>query len=290
MSKPKRGLGKGLNALFDESAIEVEGGNLRTVALSAIEPTADQPRRDFDEDKLQALADSIAAHGVLQPLLVTDLGNGRYQLVAGERRWRAARMAGLTELPVQIRELTEQQILEVALVENLQREDLNPIEQAEGYRRLADSFSLTQEEIAQRVGRSRSAVANTLRLLALPETVRDMVREGMLSEGHGRAVAALPDEVALTLAQRAAEQQLSVRQLERLAAQEAERLKGEPPKVAEADPRALYRKQLGEALSGRLGRRVSLHQGGKKGRLEIEFYDNDDLSALLSALGLETEL
>ena len=192
MTKPRRGLGMGLDALFDASSIEVEGGRLRMVPLSAIEPNKDQPRREFDEEKLQQLADSISRYGVLQPLLVRDMGNGRYQLLAGERRWRAARLAGLTELPVQLKELEDQGVLEVALIENLQREDLNPMEQAGGYRRLMEEFSLTQEEVAARVGRSRPAVANTLRLLSLPKTIQDMVQEGALSEGHGRALPFLP--------------------------------------------------------------------------------------------------
>ena len=286
MTKPRRGLGMGLDALFDASAIEVEGGTLRMVPLSAIEPNKEQPRREFDEEKLKQLADSISRYGVLQPLLVRDLGNGHYQLVAGERRWRAARLAGLPELPVQLKELEEEGVLEVALIENLQREDLNPIEQAGGYRRLMDDFSLTQEEVASRVGRSRSAVANTLRLLSLPQTVREMVQEGALSEGHGRALVGLPEKISLPLALQAAEQGLSVRQLERLAAAAS---KEEAPS-SKQDARSLYARQLGETLSGRLGRRVQLHQGAKKGRLEIEYYDNADLAALLEQLGLPVEL
>ena len=289
MTKPRRGLGMGLDALFDASSIEVEGGRLRMVPLSAIEPNKDQPRREFDEEKLQQLADSISRYGVLQPLLVRDMGNGRYQLLAGERRWRAARLAGLTELPVQLKELEDQGVLEVALIENLQREDLNPMEQAGGYRRLMDEFSLTQEEVAARVGRSRSAVANTLRLLSLPKTIQDMVQEGALSEGHGRALVGLDESVSLPLALQACEQGLSVRQLERLvsAAAKAGR-EGESP--APEPAKDLYARQLGEALSGRLGRRVQLRPGAKKGRIEIEYYDNQDLCALLEQLGLPVEL
>ena len=279
----------GLDALFDASSREVEGGRLRMVPLSAIEPNKDQPRREFDEEKLQQLADSISRYGVLQPLLVRDMGNGRYQLLAGERRWRAARLAGLTELPVQLKELEDQGVLEVALIENLQREDLNPMEQAGGYRRLMDEFSLTQEEVAARVGRSRSAVANTLRLLSLPKTIQDMVQEGALSEGHGRALVGLDESVSLPLALQACEQGLSVRQLERLvsAAAKAGR-EGESP--APEPAKDLYARQLGEALSGRLGRRVQLRPGAKKGRIEIEYYDNQDLCALLEQLGLPVEL
>ena len=289
MTKPRRGLGMGLDALFDASSIEVEGGRLRMVPLSAIEPNKDQPRREFDEEKLQQLADSISRYGVLQPLLVRDMGNGRYQLLAGERRWRAARLAGLTELPVQLKELEDQGVLEVALIENLQREDLNPMEQAGGYRRLMEEFSLTQEEVAARVGRSRPAVANTLRLLSLPKTIQDMVQEGALSEGHGRALVGLDESVSLPLALQACEQGLSVRQLERLASAAAKAgREGESP--APEPAKDLYARQLGEALSGRLGRRVQLRPGAKKGRIEIEYYDNQDLCALLEQLGLLVEL
>lgn len=289
MTKPRRGLGMGLDALFDASSIEVEGGSLRMVPLSAIEPNKDQPRREFDEEKLQQLADSISRYGVLQPLLVRDMGNGRYQLLAGERRWRAARLAGLTELPVQLKELEDQGVLEVALIENLQREDLNPMEQAGGYRRLMEEFSLTQEEVAARVGRSRPAVANTLRLLSLPKTIQDMVQEGALSEGHGRALVGLDESVSLPLALQACEQGLSVRQLERLASAAAKAgREGESP--APEPAKDLYARQLGEALSGRLGRRVQLRPGAKKGRIEIEYYDNQDLCALLEQLGLPVEL
>ena len=289
MTKPRRGLGMGLDALFDASSIEVEGGRLRMVPLSAIEPNKDQPRREFDEEKLQQLADSISRYGVLQPLLVRDMGNGRYQLLAGERRWRAARLAGLTELPVQLKELEDQGVLEVALSENLQREDLNPMEQAGGYRRLMEEFSLTQEEVAARVGRSRPAVANTLRLLSLPKTIQDMVQEGALSEGHGRARVGLDESVSLPLALQACEQGLSVRQLERLASAAAKAgREGESP--APEPAKDLYARQLGEALSGRLGRRVQLRPGAKKGRIEIEYYDNQDLCALLEQLGLPVEL
>ena len=289
MTKPRRGLGMGLDALFDASSIEVEGGRLRMVPLSAIEPNKDQPRREFDEEKLQQLADSISRYGVLQPLLVRDMGNGRYQLLAGERRWRAARLAGLTELPVQLKELEDQGVLEVALIENLQREDLNPMEHAGGYRRLMEEFSLTQEEVAARVGRSRPAVANTLRLLSLPKTIQDMVQEGALSEGHGRALVGLDESVSLPLALQACEQGLSVRQLERLASAAAKAgREGESPEPEPA--KDLYARQLGEALSGRLGRRVQLRPGAKKGRIEIEYYDNQDLCALLEQLGLPVEL
>lgn len=289
MTKPRRGLGMGLDALFDASSIEVEGGRLRMVPLSAIEPNKDQPRQEFDEEKLQQLADSISRYGVLQPLLVRDMGNGRYQLLAGERRWRAARLAGLTELPVQLKELEDQGVLEVALIENLQREDLNPMEQAGGYRRLMEEFSLTQEEVAARVGRSRPAVANTLRLLSLPKTIQDMVQEGALSEGHGRALVGLDESVSLPLALQACEQGLSVRQLERLASAAAKAgREGESP--APEPAKDLYARQLGEALSGRLGRRVQLRPGAKKGRIEIEYYDNQDLCALLEQLGLPVEL
>ena len=266
-----------------------KSGKLVTLGITQVSPSRYQPRREFDEEKLQQLADSISRYGVLQPLLVRDMGNGRYQLLAGERRWRAARLAGLTELPVQLKELEDQGVLEVALIENLQREDLNPMEQAGGYRRLMEEFSLTQEEVAARVGRSRPAVANTLRLLSLPKTIQDMVQEGALSEGHGRALVGLDESVSLPLALQACEQGLSVRQLERLASAAAKAgREGESP--APEPAKDLYARQLGEALSGRLGRRVQLRPGAKKGRIEIEYYDNQDLCALLEQLGLPVEL
>ena len=286
MSKQKRGLGKGLEALFDASSIEISGVVLRTIPLSQLEPDPDQPRRHFDEAQLEALAESIRQHGLLQPLVVTEQG-GAYRIVAGERRWRAARIAGLTELPVQVVALSPGQKLEVALVENLQREDLNPMEQAGGYRRLIEEFSLTQEEVGRRVGKSRPAVANALRLLQLPPSIQQRVTDGRLSEGHARTLIGLPEPQALQLAGEVAEKGLSVRQLERMvkAAQE-----GPQERIPLPAPRAMHAEQLAGVLSTRLGRKVKLSAGPKKGHLEIEFYDNEDLDTLLQQLGLSVEL
>jgi len=262
----------------------VKGAALRTLPLSLVEPGEGQPRRQFDGEKLEALADSIRQHGILQPLLVQAAEGGRYRIVAGERRWRAARMAGLEELPVQVIDLSAAGQLEVALVENLQREDLNPLEQSAGYRRLIEEFGLTQEEVAVRVGRSRPAVANSLRLQQLPEEIQQLVAEGALSEGHARTLVGLPPGRAIELAALAVEQGLTVRRLERLVAEEA------APAAPQKSPPAAHVAQLQQALSGRLGRRVRLSAGAKKGRLEIEFYDSADLESLLEQLGLQVEL
>ena len=212
MPKPKRGLGKGLEALFaDNDTADVA---VSTLQIGEIEPNSEQPRREFSPEALDSLAASIREHGVLQPLVVRPRPNGRYQIVAGERRWRAARIAGLTDLPVVIRELTDEQAFEIALVENLVRADLNPIEEAMGYRTLMERFSMTQERVAQRVGRSRPAVANALRLLTLPDGVVEMLRRGDLSAGHARALLPLEQAAASELAKRIITQGLSVRQAE----------------------------------------------------------------------------
>ena len=216
MAAKKGGLGKGLEALFADNAIEEDNSAVK-LKISEIEPNREQPRKEFDDAALAELADSIAQHGVLQPLLVRPLIGGGYQLVAGERRWRASRMAGLTEVPVVIRQMSDQEMMELALIENLQREDLSPMEESEGYRTLMESYSLTQEEVARIVGKSRPAIANSLRLLSLPKEVSEMVRNGELSAGHARALLAFPQNEMLTRAKNAIEQELTVRDLEKLA-------------------------------------------------------------------------
>ena len=216
MAKGGLGLGSGLSSLFEQNAADPAGG-VQTVRITEIEQNRSQPRKRFDDESLTELAESIQAHGMLQPIVVRPVGERRYQIVAGERRWRAARVAGLSEIPVIVRELDDTAALEVALVENLIREDLNPIEEALGYRTLADRFSLTQEEIAQRVGKSRPAVANALRLLSLPEEIVDLLKSGALSPGHARALLSLPEKEALALSQRVLQEELSVRQTEALA-------------------------------------------------------------------------
>ncbi len=280
MAKPKRGLGKGLEALFaDNDTADV---SISTLAIGEIEPNQDQPRKEFSPEALSQLAESIKEHGILQPLVVRPRPNGRYQIVAGERRWRASRIAGLAELPVIIRELTDEQAFEVALVENLVRADLNPIEEALGYRTLMESFSMTQERIAQRVGRSRSAVANALRLLSLPKEVLSMLEKGNLSSGHARALLPLNEKDALEAANRIVSQALSVRQTEQLVKQLQK-----APQTPKAPPRtpSFYR-EMELALKDTLSRRVKVIPKGKgKGELVLEFYSDDELRELGKKLG-----
>ncbi|MBR2079714.1 MAG: ParB/RepB/Spo0J family partition protein, partial [Clostridia bacterium] len=210
--KKKNGLGKGLDALFIDNSTEDVKSAVK-LGINEIEPNRDQPRKHFDEEALSELADSIALHGVIQPLLVRPISDGGYQLIAGERRWRASRLAGLTEVPVVIREMTDSEAMELALIENLQREDLNPIEEAEGYKLLMDTYSLTQSEAAERVGKSRPAVANAMRLLSLPKEVLDLIKEGRISSGHGRTLLGLNDKsMMLKLCKEIEEKQISVRQ------------------------------------------------------------------------------
>ena len=280
MAKPKRGLGKGLEALFaDNDTADV---SVSTLAIGEIEPNQEQPRKEFSPEALSQLAESIKEHGILQPLVVRPRPNGRYQIVAGERRWRASRIAGLTELPVIIRELTDEQAFEVALVENLVRADLNPIEEAMGYRTLIETFSMTQERIAQRVGRSRSAVANALRLLSLPKEVLSMLEKGNLSSGHARALLPLSEKDALEAANRVLSQALSVRQTEQLVKQLQ---KAQPAPKAAPPPPSFYR-EMELALKDTLSRRVRVVPKGKgKGELVLEFYSDDELRELGKKLG-----
>ena len=276
MATKNRGLGKGLDAIFAENTVET--GGAVTIRLSEIEPNRNQPRKEFDEASLSELADSIAEHGLLQPILVRPLPDGGYQIVAGERRWRASRMAGLSEIPAVIRELSERDAAQLALVENLQREDLNPLEEAEGYGVLIETYGLTQEEAAKSVGKSRPAVTNALRLLSLPDRVKALLREGTLSAGHARALLALEDpqrieKAALLIAEKG----LSVREAERLA-QEAKAEK----KPEKRRKNVLFR-EAELALQEQLGRKVSVLGSRKKGTLQIEFYGEDDLKELLKS-------
>ena len=273
------GLGKGLDALFAENAVEEQG---KTVALriSEIEPNRAQPRKQFDEDALSELASSISQHGVLQPLLVRPLPNGRYLLVAGERRWRAARIAGLTEVPVVIREMTDQEAAELALIENLQREDLNPMEEAIGYRTLMDTYGMTQEEAAQAVNKSRPAVANALRLLHLPDELAAMVHSGTLSAGHARTLLSFETrEEQLMAAKAAVEQELSVRALEKMA-----KAAKKPRSERVAERRDTFYDEAERILTEQLGRKVRVTVKGDNGTLQLEFYGKDDLTALADRL------
>ena len=282
MAKKKQsGLGRGLGALIDESRFDEAEGEIRSLPLRRLEPNPLQPRREFEPEALQALADSIAAHGVIQPLTVREAENGYYQIIAGERRWRAARMAGLEEVPVLVLEADDKTVMELALVENLQREDLNPMEEAAGYRTLMDEYGMTQEEVARRVGRSRPAVANSLRLLSLSDELAAMVRDGTLSPGHARALLSLDDEgLRRQAAQRIIALQLSVRQAETL----CRNLAAPKPAPQEKPMRVDYIADCEKSLTRRLGRRVRIFNGKRKGRFELEFYGADDLNRLLFAL------
>ena len=280
MAKKIGGLGKGLDSLFMQNTME-DGLSTVTLPLEEIVPNRDQPRREFDEAALAELADSIAQHGVLQPLLVRPMPDGTYQLVAGERRWRASRMAGLAEVPVVIREMTEREAAELALIENLQREDLNPMEEALGYQRLMESYGMTQEQAAQVVNKSRPAVANALRLLQLPRPVAEMVSAGVLSAGAARTVLAFPDEAAQVAAATAAvERGLSVRELERM----AKAAKAAPKPEKQPKRREHFYDEVELALRESLGRQVKIVAGSKGGSLQVEFFDADDLKALANKL------
>lgn len=282
MSTKQRGLGRGLGALIDDFSVPESAQAVTSLPLQKVEPNPNQPRHRFDEEELQALADSISEHGILQPLAVRKMDGGFYQIIAGERRWRAARLAGLQEVPVVVVEADDKTVMELALIENLQRQDLNPMEEAEGYRVLTEEYGLTQEEAAARVGKSRPAVANALRLLALPDEVRELVEKGELSAGHARAILSLPTKAKQkTAAQRILALRLSVRQAEamckRLAAEEK---KPEPPKHTDVD----YVAECEKALSRRLDRKVRIVNGKRKGRFELEFYGEDDLQRLYEIL------
>ena len=281
MAKMK-GLGKGLDALLgDEFTNEPEVKSSLFLPISQVESCAAQPRKQFDPDALADLADSIRQHGIIQPLTVRKLQSGYYQIIAGERRWRAARMAGLTQVPVVVIEADDRKAMELAMIENLQREDLNPMEEAEGYRTLMEQYGLTQEETSQRVGKSRSAVANALRLLHLSDEVRALVEEGKLSGGHARALVPLTAELQKKAAAVIIKDDLSVRQTELL----VKKLTADKPQKPAKDAGSVdYAAEAARELSERLGRPCKIVTGRKKGRLELEYYGVDDLNALLDAL------
>lgn len=280
MATKKTGLGRGFDAIFADNSVDdiSSSSGAVKVKLMDIEPNRNQPRKNFDEDALSELAHSIEQHGVLQPLLIRPLPDGGYQLVAGERRWRASRIAGLSEVPVVIRDLTDAQVAELALVENLQREDLNPIEEALGFKELSDKFDYTQEEISNLVGCSRPAVANALRLLTLPEKIISMVSDGTLSPGHARALLTVEDdELKIQLAKLIIKEGLSVRDAERLA-RNAVKTVPTGRKVKKRNP---YYDEVELALKEVLGRKVKITKSSKKGLMEIEFFDDDDLKKLI---------
>ncbi len=278
----KGGLGKGLDALFMDNET-VDSGGVVTLRLSQIEPNREQPRKIFSEEALNELADSIREHGVLQPLLVRPLPGGSYQLVAGERRWRASRMAGLQEVPVVIREMDEEQAMEIALIENLQREDLNAIEEATGYKQLMERYGMTQEQVAKRVGKSRPAIANALRLLNLPPKVMDMVGEGEVSPGHARALLAFDDQDRIVeIAQKVKTGKYSVRDIERMAKNQDE--KKEKAAKAPEEPawggKSAFLTEMEIAMSMEMGRKVRIIPNGEGGTLQIQFWDEEDLKSL----------
>ena len=282
--KEKRGLGAGLDALFAANGYEEEENiEQTTLPIGKVEPRADQPRVSFDEEELQELADSIAQYGVIQPITVRRLEGGYYQIIAGERRWRAARMAGLTEIPVRVLEADDKLTAELALVENLQRSDLNPIEEAKGYQSLMRDYGLTQEETARSVGRSRPAVTNAMRLLNLSPAVRKLVEEGKLSAGHARALLPLEkDDIQLQAAEEVIRNGLSVRKTEALAARLLKQPKQQPQETDEI--RVDYAAEVSSQLSKVWGRKVRLTDGRKIGKIEIEYYGAEDREALIELL------
>ena len=282
----KKGLGKGLNSLFNEEDIEEvtseitksSEGDIKKVRMSLIEPNKKQPRRHFDEEKITALADSIKEHGLIQPIIITPSDNNMYKIVAGERRWRAAKKANLKEIPAVIRKYSEEQVAEIALIENLQRENLNPIEEAIGYNLLMDEFNLTQELISQRVGKSRSAIANSLRLLSLEDEIQKMLILGTLTSGHARAIA---------LSKHIIEDNLNVRQAEALAKQ----LQKKKPQKKKSEKTAydIEIEKIQNTLSSAMGTKVRINHTAKKGKIEIEYYGNEDLERVLGFFNIKGE-
>ena len=284
MASNAKGLGKGLAALLGDNVMDnQEEKTSLYLPISQVESCAGQPRKQFDPDALADLADSIREHGIIQPLTVRKLQSGYYQIIAGERRWRAARMAGLDQVPAIVIEADDRKAMELAMIENLQREDLNPLEEAEGYRQLMEQYNLTQEETAQRVGKSRSAVANALRLLNLCPSVRAMVEDGRLTSGHARTILPLSPALQKKAADAVLKSDLSVRQTELLVKKLTAEVK-EKPAVTTGGLEVNYAEEAAKALCAHLGRGCKIISGRKKGRIELEYYGVDDLNNLLDAL------
>ena len=282
-SKKPSGLGRGLGALLGDDVMKTESSGSLSLPISQVETCSSQPRKRFDDESLQELADSISQHGIIQPLTVRKLSSGYYQIIAGERRWRAARLAGLQEVPVIVIEADDRKVAELAMIENLQREDLNPMEEAAGFQSLIESYHMTQEEAAQRVGKSRSAVTNALRLLGLTPSVRKLVEEGKLSAGHARALVPLSPSQQESAANAIVSGGLSVRQTEAL----VKRLSAEKKEAQVKDPDEVdYLAEAQNELKARLCRGVKIVPGRKKGRIELEYYGMDDLNDLLDALAV----
>ena len=282
-SKKPSGLGRGLGALLGDDVMKTESSGSLSLPISQVETCSSQPRKRFDDESLQELADSISQHGIIQPLTVRKLSSGYYQIIAGERRWRAARLAGLQEVPVIVIEADDRKAAELAMIENLQREDLNPMEEAAGFQSLIESYHMTQEEAAQRVGKSRSAVTNALRLLGLTPSVRKLVEEGKLSAGHARALVPLSPSLQESTANAIVSGGLSVRQTEAL----VKRLSAEKKEAQAKDPDEVdYLAEAQNELKARLCRGVKIVPGRKKSRIELEYYGVDDLNDLLDALAV----
>ena len=282
-SKKPSGLGRGLGALLGDDVMKTESSGSLSLPISQVETCSSQPRKRFDDESLQELAHSISQHGIIQPLTVRKLSSGYYQIIAGERRWRAARLAGLQEVPVIVIEADDRKAAELAMIENLQREDLNPMEEAAGFQSLIESYHMTQEEAAQRVGKSRSAVTNALRLLGLTPSVRKLVEEGKLSAGHARALVPLSPSLQESAANAIVSGGLSVRQTEAL----VKRLSAEKKEAQVKDPDEVdYLAEAQNELKARLCRGVKIVPGRKKGRIELEYYGVDDLNDLLDALAV----
>ena len=282
-SKKPSGLGRGLGARLGDDVMKTESSGSLSLPISQVETCSSQPRKRFDDESLQELADSISQHGIIQPLTVRKLSSGYYQIIAGERRWRAARLAGLQEVPVIVIEADDRKAAELAMIENLQREDLNPMEEAAGFQSLIESYHMTQEEAAQRVGKSRSAVTNALRLLGLTPSVRKLVEEGKLSAGHARALVPLSPSLQESAANAIVSGGLSVRQTEAL----VKRLSAEKKEAQAKDPDEVdYLAEAQNELKARLCRGVKIVPGRKKGRIELEYYGVDDLNDLLDALAV----
>lgn len=279
----KGGLGAGLDSLFSDNASDVQIKT--TLRTSDIEPNRDQPRKHFSTESISTLADSIREHGILQPILVRPLESGGYQIVAGERRWRAARMLGLDEVPVNIKELSDVETMQIAIIENLQRENLNPIEEANGYNELIENYGMTQEQVGKLVGKSRSAVANAIRILALPEKILKLLENGDLTVGHAKALLTYDDdEMKIAIANRAAGGGMTVRQLEKMVQKSAENHGKRHPLDEKIDN---YFVEMEISLKERLGRKVKVDYGKNKGVLILEFYDKEDLAAIADKLTVE---
>ncbi len=281
MAKKLGGLGRGLDSLFADNSVDEINPSVNKLRIMEIEPNHDQPRKDFDEKALSELAESIEQHGVLQPLVVRPLANGAYQLVAGERRWRAARIAGLTEVPVVIKELSDEEVIEIAMIENLQREDLNPLEEALGYLYMMDELGITQEQAAEKVGKSRPAVANALRLLKLPDEVQEMIKNNLISPGHARALLGFDSEdMIIQTAKLIVKEDLSVREVETMVKNSKK-----APKISKQQKRDKFFSEVELALVENLGRKVKIKESKRDaGLLEIEFFDKDDLESLAMKL------